>query len=124
MAHSRLDPLGALSLRFDLLGALSLRFDPFETCLLWFDLLGGVSFAVRSLFQRRVFCDAVHWGHPLLRCDPFGALSLRFNLFGAMSSLVRSVWGVVFCDPIRLGQCLLWFDHLEAFLFGGIVCAV
>jgi hypothetical protein len=56
--------------------ALSLRLDPFETCLLWFNLSGDVSFAVRSVW-RRVFCGSIRLETCLLRFDLFGNVSLR-----------------------------------------------
>jgi hypothetical protein len=70
-----------------------------------------------------------------------GALSFAVRSVGGVSFAVRSIggtvfaaWRRVFCGSVRWGRCLcglilsgpclLRFDHLEAFLFGGIVCAV
>jgi hypothetical protein len=76
------------------------------------------------ILSEACLCSSILLETSLLRTGPLGALFLRLDPFGGISFAVRSVGGDVFCGSIRLGRCLLRYDHLEAFLFGGIVCAV
>jgi hypothetical protein len=71
-------------------------------CLMWYDPLGGVVFAVGSvvgvvicgsILARRCLFRFDPLGAPSLRFDPFEALSLWFDPLGASSFAVRS-WRV------------------------------
>jgi hypothetical protein len=110
-----------------------LRFDPFRGVSFVVRSVGGIVFAVRS-FRRCVFCGSVCWGRRLCGLFRWERRLCGSILSEASSFAVRSAGGAVFavpsfrrrrlCGLILSEACLLRYDHLEAFLFGGIVCAV